>query len=91
MCVKPFSLEELVVGIKNLLNEKTGNKENTSNREVRMSKYNFHFIRQLLSTDKTERRLSFRENGLLKILYQNREKIIARKEILHLPWGNIFF
>ncbi len=88
---KPFSMEELIVRIKNLLKEKTGEAENTGNGEARMGKYNFHFNRQLLSTGKTERKLSFRETELLKILYQNREKIIARKEILNLLWGNDSF
>ena len=88
---KPFSMEELIVRIKNLLKEKTGEAENTGNGKARMGIYIFHFNRQLLSTGKTERKLSFRETELLKILYQNREKIIARKEILNLLWGNDSF
>ncbi len=84
-------MEELIVRIKNLLKEKTGDTENAGDGEARMGKYNFHFNRRLLSSDKTERKLSFRETELLKILYQNREKIIARKEILNLLWGNDSF
>jgi DNA-binding response OmpR family regulator len=38
-----------------------------------------------------ERKLSFRETELLKILYQNRDKVIDRKDILNLLWGNDSF
>ena len=38
-----------------------------------------------------ERKLSFREAELLKYLYVNRNKVIDRKEILNLLWGNDSF
>ena len=40
---------------------------------------------------KKERKLSFRETELLKLLYENRNKIIVRKDILNLLWGNDSF
>jgi DNA-binding winged helix-turn-helix (wHTH) protein len=47
--------------------------------------------RQILSNGKEDRKLSFRESELLKLLYENREKIIDRKDILNLLWGNDSF
>jgi len=38
-----------------------------------------------------KRKLSYRESELLKILYENREGIIDRKNILTLLWGNDSF
>jgi len=35
--------------------------------------------------------LSYRENELLKLLYENRNKIIDRKDILNLLWGDDSF
>jgi DNA-binding response OmpR family regulator len=41
-----------------------------------------------LSDGRENRKLSYRESELLKLLYENRDKIIDRKEILNLLWGN---
>ena len=40
---------------------------------------------------KEEKKLSFRESELLKLLYEHRDKIIDRKDILNLLWGNDSF
>ena len=53
--------------------------------------YNFQLNRQVLSIGKEERKLSYRESELLKLLYENRDKIIDRKDILNLLWGNDSF
>lgn len=85
---KPFSMEELIVRLENIV-KYTGNKENTDKKEViNIGKYTFHLRRQVLSTKDNEQKLSFREAELLKVLYQNRDKIIARRDILNLLWGN---
>jgi DNA-binding response OmpR family regulator len=47
--------------------------------------------RQSLMDGTDERKLSFREAELLKFLYTNRNKVIDRKEILNLLWGNDSF
>ncbi|HLY70911.1 MAG TPA: response regulator transcription factor [Puia sp.] len=88
---KPFSVEELIVRIHNLLKRKINESQNNQANIVKMGKFNFHLNRQLLVNDKQERKLSFREAELLKILYENRYKIIDRKDILNLLWGNDSF
>ena len=45
----------------------------------------------MLSNGKAHRKLSFRESELLKLLYENRERIIDRRDILNLLWGNDSF
>lgn len=53
-----------------------------------MGLYIFHSHQQLLKYESEEKKLSFRESELLKLLYVNRDTIISRKEILMLLWGN---
>jgi len=53
-----------------------------------MGKYKFHINRKVLNDGKEDRKLSYRESELLKLLYENKEKIIDRKDILNLLWGN---
>ncbi|WP_127131590.1 response regulator transcription factor [Pseudoflavitalea rhizosphaerae] len=89
---KPFSMEELIVRIENVLKGKRSAKVNEEAIEtVNIGKYSFHFIRQTLTAGTDERKLSFRESELLRLLYAHRDRIIDRKEILNLLWGNDSF
>lgn len=88
---KPFSMEELIVRIQQLLRNRQEGVQKISGGEVNMGKYNFQVSRQVLSNGKEERKLSYRESELLKLLYEHRDKIIDRKEILNLLWGNDSF
>jgi DNA-binding response OmpR family regulator len=89
---KPFSMEELIARIENALRfNREGTSKPTSGDEVKMGRYTFHLTRQTLTHNKEERKLSFRESELLKLLYENRDKIIDRKDILTLLWGNDSF
>jgi DNA-binding response OmpR family regulator len=88
---KPFSMEELIVRIQNLLHLRTVEPKKISTGSVKMGNYNFQLNRQVLSNGKEDRKLSFRESELLKLLYENRDKIIDRKDILNLLWGNDSF
>jgi DNA-binding response OmpR family regulator len=88
---KPFSMEELIVRIQNVLRKKTDQVEKITNDIFSVGKYQFHLGRQLLKNNGEERKLSFRESELLKMLYANRDKIIDRKDILNVLWGNDSF
>jgi DNA-binding response OmpR family regulator len=88
---KPFSMEELIVRIQNLLRNKTEGSQKINGGVATIGKYSFQLNRQLLTNGKEERKLSFRESELLKLLYENRDKIIDRKDILNLLWGNDSF
>jgi DNA-binding response OmpR family regulator len=88
---KPFSMEELIVRIQNVLRHKIEGIKKISGDTIAMGKYNFHINRQVLNDGKEDRKLSYRESELLKLLYENREKIIDRKDILNLLWGNDSF
>ena len=86
---KPFSMEELIVRIENALRYRNGKMlADDKNEAVKMGHYIFNTSRQTLSNNGDEKRLSFRESELLKILYQNKDRIIDRRDILNLLWGN---
>jgi len=88
---KPFSIEELIARMQNLLRSGKEGSKKINSESVKIGKYNFHVNRQVLSNEKEQRKLSFRESELLKLLYESRDKVIDRKEILNLLWGNDSF
>lgn len=87
---KPFSMEELIVRIQHLLRNR-GESVTKVSGTVNMGVYTFQVSRQILHNGKEEKKLSFRESELLKMLYENRDRIIDRKDILTLLWGNDSF
>ena len=86
---KPFSIEELIVRIENVLKNKTLPPENQE--DLAIGAYQFNTRRQTLTHASEQRKLSYRESELLKLLYENREKIVERSEILTLLWGSDSF
>jgi len=88
---KPFSMEELIVRIQHVLRQKIEGPKKATGDLVTIGKYNFQLNRQVLNDGKEDRKLSYRENELLKLLYENRDKIIDRRDILNLLWGNDSF
>jgi DNA-binding response OmpR family regulator len=88
---KPFSMEELIVRINNVLKKRTDLPEKANTEIVPVGKFKFHLNRQLLKSANEEKKLSFRESELLKLLCANRDRIIDRKDILNLLWGNDSF
>lgn len=86
---KPFSIEELIVRIENVLRTKTAPPEELE--EVKVGRYTFNMLRQTLHHPNEQRKLSYRESELLRLLYENRDKILERSEILTLLWGSDSF
>jgi DNA-binding response OmpR family regulator len=86
---KPFSIEELIVRIENVLKQKAPDHEEAE--EVVIGQYTFNLKRQTLTFGDEQRKLSYRESELLKLLYENRDKIVERSEILTLLWGSDSF
>jgi DNA-binding response OmpR family regulator len=88
---KPFSMEEMIVRIQNTLRNKENVPVSLQGDAVDLGRYRLYWRRQVLDLDGVERKLSFRENELLKFLYSGRDKVIDRKDILQLLWGNDSF
>ena len=83
-------MEELIARIQNVL-KNPGTDNMIIGDIVQIGKYRFEIKRQQLCNGNEGRKLSYRENELLKILYQNRDQIIDRRYILNLLWGNDSF
>jgi two-component system, OmpR family, response regulator VicR len=88
---KPFSMEELIVRIENVLRQPPVAEPEEMPEAVSLGQYTFNIRRQLLSHPTEDRKLSYRESELLKTLYENRDKIVERREILNLLWGSDSF
>ncbi|MFT3948906.1 MAG: response regulator transcription factor [Agriterribacter sp.] len=89
---KPFSMEELIVRIENALrNRESNNAADTPKNEINIGNFAFNPHRQTLSDSGEERKLSFRESELLRLLYENRERVIDRRDILNVLWGSDSF
>lgn len=86
---KPFSVEELIVRINNLLHLK-GQHVNVaaSHDMLQIGAFTFNLPRQVLSGTGADKKLSFREAELLRYLFENRNTIIDRRDILNALWGN---
>ncbi len=84
---KPFSMEELIVRIQNLKNL-VGKKKEVSDA-VSLSTFTFYPTKQeLVSSLKEPIKLSFRESELLKVLAENVNQKVLRKDILMRVWND---
>jgi DNA-binding response OmpR family regulator len=87
---KPFSMEELIVRIHNLLDRKSVQQSADS---FTIGSYNFNFPQQKLCFKNEEPvKLTHRESHLLYNLLKNKNKVLDRSYILEKLWGsNDFF
>ncbi|MEO5976458.1 MAG: response regulator transcription factor [Chryseolinea sp.] len=86
---KPFSMEELIVRVNNLL--KSGPRKEKVQETIMIGKYEFLPLLYELRLEKTSRKLSHRESTLLTVLNENKNQIILRKDILMKLWGDDSF
>jgi DNA-binding response OmpR family regulator len=91
---KPFSMEELIVRINNLLQFSRQRKNvspATLGEVVNIGKYVFNPLRYELTFGSQVKKLSNREANLLSILIENRNGTTNRKDILMRVWGDDSF
>ncbi|WCO02121.1 response regulator transcription factor [Psychroserpens ponticola] len=83
---KPFSMEELIVRINNLLNR---TKVQKTSEILQIGDYTFDFPKQTLQHNGDEFvQLTHREAHLLFHLVKNKNKVLDRSLILNKLWGN---
>jgi DNA-binding response OmpR family regulator len=89
---KPFSMEELIARINNLLQITQSQKANPISSElILIGKYEFNPLRYELKFEGKVKKLSSREATLLSILTENRNGTTNRKDILMKLWGDDSF
>jgi DNA-binding response OmpR family regulator len=88
---KPFSMEELIVRIENLL-KLAGQAPNApsaeENGQISLGNFIFDTRKYELRLGENARKLSHRETELLKILAEHRNFSVERKTILQQIWGD---
>jgi DNA-binding response OmpR family regulator len=87
---KPFSMEELIVRINNLL-QLHKQKSSPMQECMDIGKFKFNPLRYELKIATSVRKLSHREANLLMILAENRNGTTNRKDILMRLWGDDSF
>lgn len=85
---KPFSTEEFLLRVENLL-KRTGNLENDGNDKdvFQLGKYTFSYKEYSLFLDTEIKRLTEREANLLRLLCLHKNQIITREVLLKSVWG----
>ena len=87
---KPFSMEELIVRITNLL-QLTHKAAKSTPENIILGRYEFNPMRYELKLNGTVRKLSHREASLLQALSENKNATTQRKDILLKLWGDDSF
>ncbi|QTE22031.1 response regulator transcription factor [Polaribacter cellanae] len=82
---KPFSMEELIVRIKALLN-RVELKQNVES--LKIGNYTFNHTKQTLTFNQEEVNLTHREAQLLYYLIEKKNEVLNRTFILKKLWGN---
>lgn len=88
---KPFSMEELIVRVNNLLQLKHPQRNGSMQELIAIGSYEFVPLRYELRFKKTIKKLSHRESTLLQALVENKNATILRKDILIKLWGDDSF
>ncbi len=89
---KPFSMEELIVRIHNLLAILSGQPQNkkaeSEPESVQLGCYVFYPLRYELHAEGNIKKLSGRENQLLQLLIKKHDTLVMRRDILLEIWGD---
>ncbi len=86
---KPFSTEEFLLRVEAVLKRCFDNGLPTGRKDVfNIGKYVFDYTNQTLKIEKNERTLTKREADVLKLLFINRNEVLARETALRLIWGS---
>ena len=87
---KPFSMEELIIRINNLL-KLVSQKNAPLSETIHIGKYEFRPLRYELKFELAVKKLSHRESTLLQMLNENKNATLLRKDILLKLWGDDSF
>ncbi len=86
---KPFSMEELIVRIENLIQLSQASVANPVKQQaIHFGNFTFYPLKYQLSSKQCIQQLSHRETELLKIFSKNQNQPVQRKAILLHIWGD---
>ncbi len=87
---KPFSMEELIVRVNNLL-QLTQKITNGAKENIKLGQFEFIPLRYELRKGSATKKLSSREAMLLQVLSENKNAVVTRKDLLMKVWGDDSF
>ncbi len=87
---KPFNMEELLMRIEAIL-RRTGRLTESKQTVFQIGKFTFDSVRQTLKIGDKVRKLTTKENELLKLLASNMNEVVERNYALKLVWGDDSF
>jgi DNA-binding response OmpR family regulator len=84
---KPFSMEELLARMQAIMRRSGVSLEvSPQARQFKLGKYTFDYHRQILTSDGEEQKLTSKEAELLKLLCENNNQVLDRKDALNKIW-----
>lgn len=85
---KPFSLDELVYRIEVFLRRSSAQEAVTDEKIFQVGQFAFDPFNLTLKNGSSEKTLTQKEAEVLKLLFQNRDRVLKREEILKEVWGD---
>jgi len=82
---KPFSMEELLYRIEAIL-RRTKQETTQENKTCQIGQYHFNTQNQFLQKGNKKKKLTTKESELLKLLYNNKNKVLDRNFTLRTIW-----
>lgn len=83
---KPFSMEELILRINAILKRGNPSSSETDKYEFEIGKFSFNYNNRTLKSDRDTQKLTSKESELLKLLCQNKNKVVERSLALVKIW-----
>lgn len=85
---KPFEADELVLRLNNILKRTEKKEPVPAARQITVGSYLFDTKRLELQHPQHKQQLTEKEAALILFLYENRNQLLKREEILNAVWGN---
>ena len=85
---KPFSMEELLARINAIMKRAQKGVDSATKLIFDIGKFKFDYNQQLLILDDITKKLTTKENELLKLLCKNTNSILERNDALNAIWGD---
>jgi DNA-binding response OmpR family regulator len=85
---KPFNMDELILRIEAILKRSSGSSTTESQFNFSIGTYEFDSANYILSRDNVAKTLTKKEADILKILCEQKGKVVERELILNMVWGD---
>lgn len=85
---KPFSIEELMLRIRAVMRRRGKPDESEPPSSFEIGSYTFDYLRQTLTRNKQQHKLTPRESDLLRLLCQNVNQTVRREDALRKIWND---